>query len=115
MPCEEEQENKKHRRINKRCCIQTLVPWSFFVASLEGGGERAGVCAAASIDVLLRPLIKNNKTVADGEEDGLVAFAVGIRSQASFVCLSVCVLFSASLRKETTKKICHTKHWTMHR
>jgi hypothetical protein len=38
---------------------------------------------------LLRSLIKNNKTVADGEEDGLVAFAVGIRSQTSFVCLSL--------------------------
>jgi hypothetical protein len=92
MPCEEEQENKKHRRINKRCCIQTLVPWSFFVASL-GGGERAGVCAAVSIDVLLCPLIKNNKTVADGEQDGLVAFAVGIRSQTSFVCVSLSAFF----------------------
>lgn len=93
MPCEEEQENKKQRRINKRCCIQTLVPWSFFVASLEGGGERAGVCAAVSVDVLLRPLIKNNKTVAEGEEDGLVAFAVGIRSQTSFVCVSPSAFF----------------------
>jgi hypothetical protein len=93
MPCEEEQVNKKHRRINKRCCIQTLVPWSFFVASLEGGGERAEVCAAVSVDVLLRPLIKNNKTVAEGEEDGLVAFAVGIRSQTSFVCVSLSAFF----------------------
>jgi hypothetical protein len=91
MPCEEEQENKKHRRINKRCCIQTLVPWSFFVASL-GGGERAGVCAAVSVDVLLCPLIKNNKTVAVGEED-VVAFAVGIRSQTSFVSVSLSASF----------------------